>query len=132
MASCQFTLPYHIQSKIVDTVRCVALGGRDTLEEEDEFNATFFLGASKNVRTEGRVVNICSIRALDHVEPAVWSLRNHLALCQPSMNRRATVAIMCMRRALGGRVRVRPLHVLQILQRMKYVVVHVGKGVHVV
>jgi hypothetical protein len=124
--------PVSVLQAASDAALQVLTEGHHTLSPLMTMTVTYYLQRPKNPRAEGDYSTFSfnpasgQFSTLSVVVPATWTLRNHWLLCLPSMNRRVTVAIMCMRRALGGSQRVRPLQVFQILQRMKYVVVSVG------
>jgi hypothetical protein len=57
------------------------------------------------------------------VRQTTWTLHNHLSLRDSRLNQRAMVAILCMRRTMGGSRKVRPLHIFQTLKFMRMLVV---------
>lgn len=59
-----------------------------------------------------------------YFKPALWTLLRHITIRDPALNRRCLLAILCMRRLFGRRLR--PLHVMQILSNMKYLIANVA------
>ena len=118
-----------------DPVTLTAIIRKIALAEELsdlEFKAVFMyippMPLPSDILTDGRIIQCGHLLNPDrttndkHIaKPAIWTLANHHKLSLPAMNKRAMMVILCLRRSLGRRVR--PLHFVQIMRCMKYVVV---------